>query len=86
MAAKYDPHFNRLEEKLDKLDSKLDEIVVVQTKQQVILEDHIARTYQVEEALKPLKAQQNQLLGAVKLISFLGILASIAAAVYKIFN
>jgi len=83
MALKYDGRFDSLEVKLDKLDSKLDDIVVLQAKQQVILDDHIARTAQIEDALLPLKAQQNQIIGAGKLIGLLGTITAIIFAIVK---
>lgn len=86
MALKYEDRFDKLEVKLDNLDTKLDAIIVVQAKQQVILDDHIQRTVQVENALIPLKAQQNQIVGAGKLVALLGILATIVTAFFKFFD
>lgn len=86
MALRYDDRFDKLEAKLDKLDAKLDDIVVVQSKQHVILDDHIARTKQIEDELVPLKAQQNQIIGAGKLIAIISTLLLIATSILKFFN
>jgi len=66
-------------ERLAEVDSKVDKILesvsaieVTIAKQQIILDEHIKRTKQVEDELVPIKAYYNQVLGAIKLVGFLG--------------
>jgi Mg2+ and Co2+ transporter CorA len=80
---KYDTRFDKIEQKVDNLDSKLDEITVVLVKQQSILDEHMARTKQVEDALLPIKEKQAQMAGAGKLITILATILSIVTVVYK---
>jgi len=75
---------DRIDEKLDRINDKLEKIVAVQASQQAILDEHIRRTEQLENALSPMKAQQNQIMGGVKLIGIIGTITTIIVALSRI--
>ena len=79
----------RLEEKIDgldyRIDLKLDKIETILESQHESLQLHMKRTTQIEQELLPIKAQQNQLIGAIKVISLLGVIASVGSFLLKIF-
>lgn len=47
--------FKRLEEKVDKLDTRLDSIDATLIKNTILLDEHIKRTNILEEELRPVK-------------------------------
>ncbi len=83
MANSYKDRFDKLDQQLEKLDSRLDNIDVTLARQNVSLETHIKRTELLEEALVPLKAHMNQIMGAGKLIGIVALLTTIIATILK---
>lgn len=71
----------RLEDKLDKIDSRIDNIDITLARQSEILDIHIKRTNLLEEALKPIEKHVAMVNGALKLI---GLMATIAAIIEAI--
>lgn len=75
---------NRLENKIDKLDERLDSINITLAAQHVCLEDHIKRTALLENEVGPLKSFMNQIMGVGKFIGILSLIFSILAIIYKL--
>lgn len=90
-------HFKRIEDKLDKLDSRLDSVDVTLAKQHMTLKEHMRRSVANEENVsmlredfKPLQKHVAMIEGAFK---FLGMTVSaiigligVAAAIYTILD
>ena len=74
----------RIENKIDKLDQRLDNIDLTLARQNVSLEDHIKRTNMLEEEIKPIKALTYQIIGVGKFIGLLSLLCGIIAFVVKV--
>lgn len=85
-------HLSRMENKIDKLDPRLDSMDVTLAKQSVILEDHTRRSLANEEAVELLKKKleadvkplQNHVAAMTGVLKSIGVLASIASIVYTI--
>lgn len=84
---------DRVETKIDMLSEKLEEINITTVRQQAILEEHQRRSVANEEAvkllrseLKPLQDHASMVKGASKLITLTGVLAGLAAALFKLFG
>lgn len=82
----------RIDDATKKISGDVDELKLTAAEQQIILAEHIRRT-EANEALleayearvKPLEDHISMWAGAWKVLAGLGVLASIAGAVYKIF-
>jgi hypothetical protein len=66
-----------IDNKIDKLDSRVDGIDITLATQQLSLNEHMKRSLHLEEEFKPIRAQQLQLTGGLKLIAILATLLSI---------
>lgn len=77
-------HLIRLENKIDKLDTKLSRVDVTLAAQHVSLKDHIRRTELLEEDMKPVKAHVTKVKGALALLGAVTAVAGIAAVVIKV--
>lgn len=84
--SKDDDALKRIEDKVDKLDSRLDVIDITLTKQGNDLSYHIKRTDILESQISPIRDSYQQLMGVVKFIGFLGLLVSIVVGLSKIFH
>lgn len=74
-------HEDGVIEKLDRIDSRLDNIEIVLTGQAKDIQYHIKRTDMLEAELKPISKSWVQLMGIVKFIASLAVIAgSIEAA------
>ncbi len=71
----------RLEDKIDKIDSRLDNVDITLAKQSVVLEVHVKRTNLLEEAIKPLSVHVSMINGALKLLGVLAMVAAIVEAI-----
>lgn len=82
---------NRIEQKVEKLDDRLDSVDKTLVKQEANLAEHMRRTeileqqhMHIESELEPVKNHVNQVKGVIKLLSFiLPLIATIIAAYYK---
>jgi hypothetical protein len=72
-----------VDDKLDKLDSRLDDIDKTLIRQEGHLKDHIRRTELLEEEVHPIKAHVHQLRGATKLVVIVSSLVGLVALFYK---
>jgi len=73
-----------MEKRLDRIESKLDVIIVEQAKQQVILEEHTKRSTMLEDEFKPMRLHIAQIQGAMKLLGILALMAGILEAVLAV--
>jgi uncharacterized coiled-coil protein SlyX len=76
-----DQKLQRIEDKVDKIDDTLCTIAVTIAKQQTSLDEHIRRTNLLEEAVKPLQADNQKVHGALKLI---GLVVAVAGGLESI--
>lgn len=85
----------KLDNKIDRLDSRLDAVEKIQIKQEGNLGEHMRRTAQNEEGLdllrtemkseiKPLKTHVDYMNGALKFLGIIATLVAVAAGVVKI--
>ena len=81
--SKKDP-LERVLEKLDKLDDRLDSVDKTLVKQEENLKEHIRRTELLEEELKPIKKHIGHMEGALKLFGGIGLLLGIVTGILKI--
>lgn len=72
------------DKKLDKISDDIGEIKVTIAKQQVQLDDHIRRTELLEGTVKEDSMARNQMLGAVKLLKIVGVIAAICEALHVV--
>jgi hypothetical protein len=82
---------DRIESKVDGLDSRLDSVEKVQVKQEANLGEHMRRTVLLEEAqaatqaeIKPLTLQRARMEGALKVIGLIATGVSLVAGCIKI--
>jgi len=66
-----------IENKLDRIDARLNSIDVTLVAQHVSLKDHIRRTEILENEVKPIQKHVAMVNGALKFIGLLGILAGV---------
>jgi hypothetical protein len=64
--------FDKVDSKLEKVDDNLGEIKEVLVKQQVILDDHVKRTTNLESRVDPLEKWFERMKGAFKLMCWIG--------------
>lgn len=83
----------KLESKLDRIDSRLNAMDVTLAKQAGSLDEHIRRTEALEswvesiqEELEPIKSHVSAWAGAGKLVVVLGVLAGIVFGAWKLFG
>lgn len=82
----------RILDKLDKIEERLDKVDITLVKQQSILDDHVRRSLANEESLKlhreefePIKQHVLQVNFVFKLIIFLSVLAALTESLINIF-
>lgn len=73
-----------INEKLDKLDNKLNSINITLVKQQGILDVHVKRTDLLESQIVPIQEFKTELNGIIRFFKFLGIIAAIIEGIYQI--
>lgn len=83
-----DELLKKISDQQDKLIENVNEIKIIQARQEVILKEHIRRTELLEEAqnntneeLEPIKSDILQLRGALKLFGLLSVLVAIAVGI-----
>lgn len=74
----------RVLNKLDALDARLDNVDKTLAKQEVHLAEHIRRTALLEDAIVPIKKHVNHVEGALKFLGVVGLVASVATAIVKL--
>lgn len=83
---KDDARLIRIEDKLDEVSKRLGSIDSTLAAQHVTLEEHTRRSTNLETIVLPLVKHDNMLMGALKLIGFLGILVGIAEGILQILH
>lgn len=85
--------FTIINNKLDKLDSRIDNVDITLAKQSILLDEHIKRTGIAEENigmlradLKPVEAHVSMVQGAIKLIAFGAVIIGAAAGIVRIIS
>lgn len=73
---------SHIDEKLDRIESKVANIDVTLAKQQVSLDYHILRTDMLEEKIKPIETHMTELKGVVKLLKLVGVFVGILEALH----
>ena len=66
-----------MDKRLERIEGKIDEIMVEQAKQHVTLQEHTKRSTMLEEEMKPVRRHVAQMQGAMKLLGILALLAAI---------
>ncbi len=77
---------SKIEEKLDEVNSRLNNIDNTLTAQHEILKNHIKRTELLEVQVDTLKSNSNQIIGAVKFVKIIGIVFGILAGLAEIIS
>lgn len=67
----------RIFDKLERMETHLNEINITLVKQHASLEEHMSRTALLEKDVGPLKAHREQMRGAGKLLAILALIATI---------
>lgn len=75
----------RIADKLDKIESTLVNQEINLARLTVSVEDHVKRSNQFEEALKPVQKHVAMVEGAMKLIALLGLIVTILEAIHRAF-
>ncbi len=85
--------FEVLNNKLDKLDSRIDNIDLTLVKQSVLLDEHIRRTGIAETNidmlradLKPVEKHVSMIQGALKFIALVGVLSGLVVSAIKVIS
>lgn len=73
--------FNRIEDKLEKIEGHIGTQAVTLERLTVSVEEHVRRTNLLESKVEPLEKHVAMVSGAMRFISVLGILAAIAEAI-----
>lgn len=71
MAEWIEKRFDKVDDKLEKIDTSLGEISEIQVAQAKDIAYHIARTDTLQNALSPISKDHQQLMGILKFIAFL---------------
>lgn len=77
---------DKIEDKVDKLDGRLDSAEKVAVKQEANLAEHMRRTELLENDLKPVKKHVAMVNGGLKLLGIISLIIGIIAGLMKIFN
>jgi len=72
--------------KINKIEEHLANIDVTLAKQSVILEEHIKRTYQLEERVTPIERHIIQSHGILKFIGFMAGLLGAVEVIFRVFK
>lgn len=83
--------WKKVMDKLDIIDSRVDNIDITLAKQEVNLREHMRRTELLEkqhevfnENFKPINAHVNQIKGGMKFVGALSAIAALAGVIFKI--
>lgn len=71
-----------MENRLARIEDKIDQVIVEQAAQHVTLQEHTKRSTMLEEEMKPIRRHVAQVQGAIKLLSLLGVIAGIIGAIF----
>lgn len=71
-----------MDKKLDQIQEDVTEIKVTMARNTASLELHMRRSDLLEQKIEPLEKHVNMVNGALKLLSLLGIITAIVAAIY----
>jgi len=74
------------DDKLNRIEAKLDTMSEVLIKNTAILDEHQRRSTQLETRFEPIETHVKNLQGVVKFFKFLGVLAAIAEALRLVFK
>ena len=75
-----------IDKKLDDIAKDISGINVTLAKQSVLLDDHVKRSKQLEDRVEPLEKQHHEIVGSVKFLKIIGVVASILEAIHLIFS
>lgn len=75
-----------MEKRLDRIEEKIDTIIVEQAKQHVTLQEHTKRSTMLEDEMKPIRRHIAQMQGAMKLLGILALIGAIIEAVSALFR
>lgn len=67
--------------RLERIELKIDEMMVEQAKQHITLQEHTKRSTMLEEEMKPIRRHVAQMQGAVKALGILALIAGIVEAI-----
>lgn len=81
---KSNERFDRVEEKLDQVITRISSIDVTLAKQHVSLEEHIRRTALLEKQMEPVQRHVNMVSGAFKLVGFISIIVGTVFSIAKL--
>lgn len=73
-----------MEKRLDRIEEKLETIIVEQAKQHVTLQEHTKRSTMLEDEFKPMRLHIAQIQGAMKLLGILALIGAILEAVLAV--
>ena len=76
--------FGRLFDKLEKIEARLDEMAFTLVEQEINLREHMRRSEMLEQKLEPVEKHVEQVKGVGTFLTYLGIVAGVAAAVWAI--
>lgn len=76
--------FDKLDERMDKLDKNQSESNIILAKQEVSLSEHIKRTNLLEERLEPIEAHVQLVNGILKTIGGIAVIVTIISGIVKI--
>jgi hypothetical protein len=81
-----DDRLDRIESKIDKIVEHIGSVDVTLAKQEVSLAEHIRRTALIEDKLKPVESHVHMVNGAFKLVGLLSTVAGILTVLWKVFK
>lgn len=70
-----------MDKRLERIEFKIDTIMVEQAKQHTTLQEHTKRSTMLEDDMRPIRRHVDQMRGALKLLGILAMLAGIAEAI-----
>lgn len=77
-----DDDLKRLESKLDKVADEISQINVTMCVNTTVLDEHQKRTTQLEGRVEPIEKHIHEMVGVVKFLKILGVIAAIAETIH----